>query len=169
MRLINEKNVNQRNSKRRVACCFGWRSALIWFRYQPGHESKKQISAKDVSLHRAKPKQHLLTIALRHGFSLKEIAKDYFPEGYTYQRPSSIKEVLSETKLCSGWERGARQQRCCTYYFYFTGRQLSRWCNNLRAGGSRRIEGDERTQLKAALNTPIFLRKWAYCSYRWCW
>lgn len=35
--------------------------------------------------------------AERHGFlPLKEIAREYFPEGYTYQGRPSIKEVLTE-------------------------------------------------------------------------
>lgn len=96
--------------------------------------------------------------AERHGFlPLKEIAREYFPEGYTYQGRPSIKEVLTEGQevivQVEKEERGSKGAALTTFVS-LAGSYLVLMPNNPRAGGiSRRIEGDERTQLKAALST----------------
>ncbi|MDR5859556.1 ribonuclease E [Halomonas eurihalina] len=92
--------------------------------------------------------------AERHGFlPLKEISRDYFikePSG----RPS-IKEVLKEGQevivQVDKEERG-NKGAALTTFISLAGRFLVLMPNNPRAGGiSRRIEGEERAQLKDAM------------------
>ncbi len=91
----------------------------------------------------------------RHGFlPLKEVSRDYFvkePSG----RPS-IKEVLKEGQevivQVDKEERG-NKGAALTTFISLAGRFLVLMPNNPRAGGiSRRIEGEERSQLKEAMN-----------------
>ncbi|WP_110664912.1 ribonuclease E [Salinicola halophilus] len=91
----------------------------------------------------------------RHGFlPLKEISREYFskePSG----RPN-IKEVLKEGQevivQVDKEERG-NKGAALTTFISLAGRFLVLMPNNPRAGGiSRRIEGEERTQLKEAMN-----------------
>ena len=91
----------------------------------------------------------------RHGFlPLKEISRDYFlkePSG----RPS-IKEVLKEGQevivQVDKEERG-NKGAALTTFISLAGRFLVLMPNNPRAGGiSRRIEGEERSQLKEAMS-----------------
>ncbi|MCE3025461.1 ribonuclease E [Salinicola sp. DM10] len=90
----------------------------------------------------------------RHGFlPLKEISREYFskePSG----RPN-IKEVLKEGQevivQVDKEERG-NKGAALTTFISLAGRFLVLMPNNPRAGGiSRRIEGDERSQLKDAM------------------
>lgn len=92
--------------------------------------------------------------AERHGFlPLKEIAREYFtkePNG----RPN-IKEVIKEGQevivQVDKEERG-NKGAALTTFISLAGRFLVLMPNNPRAGGiSRRIEGEERTQLKDAM------------------
>ncbi|MCP1366972.1 ribonuclease E, partial [Halomonas sp. BBD48] len=92
--------------------------------------------------------------AERHGFlPLKEIAREYFskePSG----RPN-IKEVIKEGQevivQVDKEERG-NKGAALTTFISLAGRFLVLMPNNPRAGGiSRRIEGEERTQLKDAM------------------
>ncbi|APE29765.1 ribonuclease E/G [Halomonas aestuarii] len=92
--------------------------------------------------------------AERHGFlPLKEVSRDYFlkePSG----RPS-IKEVLKEGQevivQVDKEERG-NKGAALTTFISLAGRFLVLMPNNPRAGGiSRRIEGEERSQLKEAM------------------
>ncbi|WP_104399311.1 ribonuclease E [Vibrio penaeicida] len=126
----------------------------------PGHESKKANIYKG-RITRIEPSLEAAFVdygAERHGFlPLKEIAKDYFPDGYTYQGRPSIKEVLQEGQevivQVEKEERGSKGAALTTF-ISLAGSYLVLMPNNPRAGGiSRRIEGDERTQLKAALST----------------
>jgi ribonuclease E len=91
----------------------------------------------------------------RHGFlPLKEISREYFvkePDG----RPS-IKEVLKEGQevivQVDKEERG-NKGAALTTFISLAGRFLVLMPNNPKAGGiSRRIEGEERSQLKEAMN-----------------
>ncbi|WP_280552439.1 ribonuclease E [Halomonas sp. 25-S5] len=91
----------------------------------------------------------------RHGFlPLKEVSRDYFlkePSG----RPS-IKEVLKEGQevivQVDKEERG-NKGAALTTFISLAGRFLVLMPNNPRAGGiSRRIEGEERSQLKEAMS-----------------
>ncbi|WP_027960946.1 ribonuclease E [Halomonas halodenitrificans] len=93
--------------------------------------------------------------AERHGFlPLKEVSRDYFvkdPDG----RPS-IKEVLKEGQevivQVDKEERG-NKGAALTTFISLAGRFLVLMPNNPKAGGiSRRIEGEERSQLKEAMN-----------------
>ncbi|MDY7115768.1 ribonuclease E [Halomonas sp. SSL-5] len=93
--------------------------------------------------------------AERHGFlPLKEISREYFvkdPDG----RPS-IKEVLKEGQevivQVDKEERG-NKGAALTTFISLAGRFLVLMPNNPKAGGiSRRIEGEERSQLKEAMN-----------------
>ncbi|RDB43775.1 ribonuclease E [Halomonas sp. DQ26W] len=90
----------------------------------------------------------------RHGFlPLKEISREYFLKE-TSGRPS-IKEVLKEGQevivQVDKEERG-NKGAALTTFISLAGRFLVLMPNNPRAGGiSRRIEGDERSQLKEAM------------------
>ncbi|MDV6851630.1 ribonuclease E [Pseudomonas aeruginosa] len=93
--------------------------------------------------------------AERHGFlPLKEISREYFkksPEGRI-----NIKEVLSEGQevivQVEKEERG-NKGAALTTFISLAGRYLALMPNNPRAGGiSRRIEGEERNELREALN-----------------
>lgn len=126
----------------------------------PGHESKKANIYKG-RITRVEPSLEAAFVdygAERHGFlPLKEIAREYFPEGYTYQGRPSIKEVLREGQevivQVEKEERGSKGAALTTFVS-LAGSYLVLMPNNPRAGGiSRRIEGDERTELKAALST----------------
>ncbi|GEA49543.1 ribonuclease E [Vibrio inusitatus NBRC 102082] len=126
----------------------------------PGHESKKANIYKG-RITRIEPSLEAAFVdygAERHGFlPLKEVARDYFPAGYTYQGRPSIKEVLKEGQevivQVEKEERG-NKGAALTTFISLAGSYLVLMPNNPRAGGiSRRIEGDERTQLKAALST----------------
>ncbi|TER20953.1 ribonuclease E [Pseudomonas aeruginosa] len=93
--------------------------------------------------------------AERHGFlPLKEISREYFkksPEGRI-----NIKEVLSEGQevivQVEKEERG-NKGAALTTFISLAGRYLVLMPNNPRAGGiSRRIEGEERNELRETLN-----------------
>ncbi|WP_031208760.1 ribonuclease E, partial [Halomonas huangheensis] len=92
--------------------------------------------------------------AERHGFlPLKEVAREYFLKE-TSGRPS-IKEVLKEGQevivQVDKEERG-NKGAALTTFISLAGRFLVLMPNNARAGGiSRRIEGEERSQLKEAM------------------
>ncbi|WP_211318343.1 ribonuclease E [Photobacterium sanctipauli] len=126
----------------------------------PGHESKKANIYKG-RITRIEPSLEAAFVdygAERHGFlPLKEIARDYFPADYTYQGRPNIKEVLKEGQevivQVDKEERG-NKGAALTTFISLAGSYLVLMPNNPRAGGiSRRIEGEERTQLKAALST----------------
>ncbi len=93
--------------------------------------------------------------AERHGFlPLKEISREYFkksPEGRI-----NIKEVLSEgQEVIVQVEKEERSNKgaALTTFISLAGRYLVLMPNNPRAGGiSRRIEGEERNELREALN-----------------
>lgn len=100
--------------------------------------------------------------AQRHGFlPLKEIAKEYFPEGYTFKGRPNIKDLLTENQevivQIDKEERG-NKGAALTTFISLAGSYLVLMPNNPRAGGiSRRIEGEERTEIKevlAGLNIP---------------
>ncbi|MCM2681149.1 ribonuclease E [Echinimonas agarilytica] len=95
--------------------------------------------------------------AERHGFlPLKEIAREYFPSGYTFQGRPNIKEVVKEGQeliIQVDKEERGNKGAALTTFISLAGSYLVLMPNNPRAGGiSRRIEGDERTELKAALS-----------------
>ncbi|WP_417567060.1 ribonuclease E [Marinobacter sp.] len=94
----------------------------------------------------------------RHGFlPLKEISKEYFKKSPgQIEGKVNIKDVVSEGQevivQVDKEERG-NKGAALTTFISLAGRYLVLMPNNPRAGGiSRRIEGDERAQLKDAMN-----------------
>lgn len=97
--------------------------------------------------------------AERHGFlPLKEISREYFCKNpRDIQGRINIKDVVKEGQelivQVDKEERG-NKGAALTSFISLAGRYLVLMPNNPRAGGiSRRIEGEERTQLKEALNS----------------
>ena len=97
--------------------------------------------------------------AERHGFlPLKEISKEYFRNGASPNR-STIRELLSEGQeivvQVEKEERGTKGAALTTF-ISLAGRFLVLMPNNARAGGvSRRIEGEERDQMKQIMDELI--------------
>jgi ribonuclease E len=125
----------------------------------PGHEQKKANIYKG-KITRVEPSLEAAFVdygADRHGFlPLKEIAREYFPENYTFHGRPNIKEVIKEglevIVQIDKEERG-NKGAALTSFISLAGSYLVLMPNNPRAGGiSRRIEGDERTELKEAMN-----------------
>ncbi|KGJ91952.1 ribonuclease E, partial [Thalassotalea sp. ND16A] len=125
----------------------------------PGHEQKKSNIYKG-TITRVEPSLEAAFVdygADRHGFlPMKEISRNYFPQGYSFQGRPNIKDVLKEgqevTVQIDKEERG-QKGAALTTFISLAGSYLVLMPNNPRAGGiSRRIEGDERTELKASLS-----------------
>jgi len=125
----------------------------------PGHEQKKSNIYK-AKITRIEPSLEAAFVdygADRHGFlPMKEIAREYFPSGYTFKGRPNIKEVLHEgQEIIVQIDKEERGQKgaALTTFISLAGSYLVLMPNNPRAGGiSRRIEGDERTELKASLS-----------------
>jgi len=125
----------------------------------PGHEQKKSNIYK-AKITRVEPSLEAAFVdygADRHGFlPMKEIAREYFPKGYSFQGRPNIKEVLHEgQEVIVQIDKEERGQKgaALTTFISLAGSYLVLMPNNPRAGGiSRRIEGDERTELKASLS-----------------
>ena len=95
--------------------------------------------------------------AERHGFlPLKEISREYFHRQPERGNRPNIKDVLREgTEVIVQVDKEERGNKgaALTTFISLAGRYLVLMPNNPRAGGiSRRIEGDDRTQLKEALS-----------------
>ncbi|MBP6748971.1 MAG: Rne/Rng family ribonuclease [Xanthomonadaceae bacterium] len=94
--------------------------------------------------------------AERHGFlPLKEISRDYFQAGVDHHR-AGIKELLREGQevvvQVEKEERG-NKGAALTTFISLAGRYMVLMPNSPTAGGvSRRIEGDDRAALKAAMD-----------------
>ncbi|KMT64763.1 ribonuclease E [Catenovulum maritimum] len=124
-----------------------------------GHEQKKANIYKG-KITRVEPSLEAAFVDYgqeRHGFlPLKEIAKAYFPEGYTLQGRPNIKDVISEgQEVIVQIDKEERGQKgaALTTFVSLAGSYLVLMPNNPKAGGiSRRIEGDERTALKESLS-----------------
>ncbi len=124
----------------------------------PGHEQKKANIYKG-KITRIEPSLEAAFVdygAERHGFlPLKEIAREYFPSNYASHGRPNIKDVLREGQevivQIDKEERG-NKGAALTTFISLAGSYLVLMPNNPRAGGiSRRIEGDDRTELKEAL------------------
>src|SRR5579872_4420045 len=94
--------------------------------------------------------------AQRHGFlPLKEVSKEYFKAGANGGR-MNIKELLQEgQELIVQVEKEERGNKgsALTTFISLAGRFLVLMPNNPRAGGvSRRIEGEDREQMREAMN-----------------
>jgi len=95
--------------------------------------------------------------AERHGFlPLKEIAPEYFNRRGSDGGRVNIKESVSEgTEVIVQVEKEERGNKgaALTTFISLAGRYLVLMPNNPRAGGiSRRIEGDERSEIREAIN-----------------
>ncbi|MBE2898153.1 ribonuclease E [Pasteurellaceae bacterium 20609_3] len=126
----------------------------------PGHEQKKANIYKG-KITRVEPSLEAAFVDYgteRHGFlPLKEISREYFPEGYTFQGRPNIRDVIKEGQevivQISKEERG-NKGAALTTFISLAGSYLVIMPNNPRAGGiSRRIEGEERQELKEALSS----------------
>ncbi|MDX3774042.1 ribonuclease E [Chromatiaceae bacterium AAb-1] len=125
----------------------------------PGHEQKKANIYKG-KITRVEPSLEAAFVdygAERHGFlPLKEISREYFPSGYTFDGRPNIKEVVKEGQeviIQIDKEERGQKGAALTTFISLAGSYLVLMPNNPRAGGiSRRIEGDERQELKDSLN-----------------
>lgn len=126
----------------------------------PGHEQKKANIYKG-KITRIEPSLEAAFVdygAERHGFlPLKEISREYFPDNYSGHGRPNIKDVLREGQevivQIDKEERG-NKGAALTTFISLAGSYLVLMPNNPRAGGiSRRIEGDDRSELKEALSS----------------
>ncbi|OEY69558.1 ribonuclease [Rheinheimera salexigens] len=125
----------------------------------PGHEQKKANIYKG-KITRVEPSLEAAFVdygADRHGFlPLKEISRDYFPANYSFDGRPNIKEVVKEGQeviIQIDKEERGQKGAALTTFISLAGSYLVLMPNNPRAGGiSRRIEGDERQELKDSLN-----------------
>ncbi|WP_241595836.1 ribonuclease E [Rosenbergiella epipactidis] len=126
----------------------------------PGHEQKKANIYKG-KITRIEPSLEASFVdygAERHGFlPLKEISREYFPDNYSGHGRPNIKDVLREGQevivQIDKEERG-NKGAALTTFISLAGSYLVLMPNNPRAGGiSRRIEGDDRSELKEALSS----------------
>ncbi len=124
----------------------------------PGHEQKKANIYKG-KITRVEPSLEAAFVdygAERHGFlPLKEISREYFPSGYSFDGRPNIKDVVKEGQeviIQIDKEERGQKGAALTTFISLAGSYLVLMPNNPRAGGiSRRIEGDERQELKDSL------------------
>src|ERR1700722_5056147 len=95
--------------------------------------------------------------AQRHGFlPLKEVSREYFSTQAASQGRQNIKDLLKEgQELIVQVEKEERGNKgaALTTFISLAGRFLVLMPNNPRAGGvSRRIEGEDRDQMREAMN-----------------
>ncbi|MCR6661576.1 MAG: Rne/Rng family ribonuclease [Luteimonas sp.] len=125
---------------------------------QPSQEQKKSNIYKG-RITRLEPSLEAAFVeygAARHGFlPLKEISRDYFQAGADH-RNGNIKELLREGQevvvQVDKEERG-NKGAALTTFISLAGRYMVLMPNSPTAGGvSRRIEGDDRAELKKAMD-----------------
>ncbi len=125
----------------------------------PGREQKKSNIYKG-KITRIEPSLEAAFVdygAERHGFlPLKEVAPSCFAKQPSGEGRTNIKDVLKEGQellvQVDKEERG-NKGAALTTYISLAGRYLVLMPNNPRAGGvSRRIEGDDRSELKEAMS-----------------
>ncbi len=125
---------------------------------QPSKEQKKSNIYKG-RITRLEPSLEAAFVeygAERHGFlPLKEISRDYFQSGVDHNK-ASIKELLREGQevvvQVDKDERG-NKGAALTTFISLAGRYMVLMPNSPTAGGvSRRIEGDDRAELKKAMD-----------------
>ncbi|CAA2930671.1 ribonuclease E [Arsenophonus endosymbiont of Bemisia tabaci] len=126
----------------------------------PGHEQKKANIYKG-KITRIEPSLEAAFVdygSERHGFlPIKEIAREYFPSHYQPHGRPNVKDVLKEGQeviIQVGKEERRNKGAALTTFISLAGSYLVLMPNNPRAGGiSRRIEGEDRTELKEALSS----------------
>ncbi len=125
----------------------------------PGKEQKKANIYKG-KITRVEPSLEAAFVdygADRHGFlPLKEIARNYFKQGAEGPGRTNIQQALSEGQevivQIEKEERG-NKGAALTTFISLAGRYLVLMPNNPRAGGvSRRIEGQDRNELREAMS-----------------
>ena len=125
-----------------------------------GHEQKKANIYKGI-ITRIEPSLEAAFVDYgvdRHGFlPLKEIAREYFQPGYSFTDRQSLKDAIREGQevivQIEKEERGLKGAALTTYVS-LAGSYIVLMPNNPHAGGiSHRIDGDDRIELKQALNS----------------
>jgi ribonuclease E len=93
--------------------------------------------------------------AERHGFlPLKEVSKEYFREGGNRDNIRSVLKEDQEVVVQVEKEERGTKGAALTTFISLAGRYLVLMPNNPRAGGvSRRVEGEEREEAKAVLDS----------------
>ncbi|WMY97700.1 MAG: ribonuclease E [Arsenophonus sp.] len=94
----------------------------------------------------------------KHGFlPIKEISSEYFPNNYSYNNRPNIKNILKEGQeilIQINKEERGQKGAALTTFITLAGTYLVLMPNNPRVGGiSRRIEGEDRIELKEALSS----------------
>lgn len=123
----------------------------------PQHANKKANIYKGI-ITRIEPSLEAAFVdygAERHGFlPLKEIAREYYPEGTNFNDHAALRSALREgQEVLVQIEKEERGQKgaALTTFISLAGSYLVLMPNNPRAGGiSRRIEGEERAEIRAA-------------------
>ncbi|MFS1563486.1 MAG: ribonuclease E [Candidatus Arsenophonus phytopathogenicus] len=126
----------------------------------PGHEQKKANIYKG-KITRIEPSLEAAFVdygSERHGFlPIKEIAREYFPSHYQPHGRPNMKDALKEGQefiIQVDKEERGNKGAALTTFISLAGSYLVLMPNNPRAGGiSRRIEGEDRTELKEALSS----------------
>lgn len=140
----------------RVALVDGQR--LFDLDIESGAREQKKANIYKAKITRVEPSLEAAFVdfgAEKHGFlPLKEISREYFV-GHTGGRPN-IKDVIKEgTEVIVQVDKEERGNKgaALTTLISLAGRYLVLMPNNPRAGGiSRRIEGDERAELREAMS-----------------
>ncbi|MBF0254862.1 MAG: ribonuclease E, partial [Gammaproteobacteria bacterium] len=125
----------------------------------PGREQKKANVYKG-RITRVEPSLEAAFVeygAERHGFlPLKEVARSYFSSEVDSPSRANVKEVVkegSEVIIQVEKEERGNKGAALTTFVSLAGRYLVLMPNNPRAGGvSRRIEGDDRNELREAMS-----------------
>ncbi|MGP1956386.1 MAG: ribonuclease E [Arsenophonus sp. NC-PE1-MAG3] len=125
-----------------------------------GHEQKKANIYKG-KITRIEPSLEAAFVdygSERHGFlPIKEIAREYFPSYYQPHGRPNIKDVLKEDQeviIQVDKEERGNKGAALTTFISLAGSYLVLMPNNPRAGGiSRRIEREDRTELKETLSS----------------
>lgn len=143
----------------RVALVYGQR--LFDLDIEASNREQKKSNIYKGKITRVEPSLEAAFVdfgAERHGFlPLKEISKEYFSKSpKDIDGKINIKEVISEGQeviIQVDKEERGNKGAALTTFISLAGRYLVLMPNNARAGGiSRRIEGDERIQLKEAMS-----------------
>jgi ribonuclease E len=128
---------------------------------QSSHKLQKKANIYKAKISRIEPSLNAIFVdygAERHGFlPVKEIAPEYFskPIESNADIRSALKEGQEIIIQIDKEERG-NKGAAVTTYITLAGCYLVLMPNNQKAGGvSRRIEGDDRQQLKTALNSLV--------------
>src|SRR5690554_3054912 len=143
--------------ERRVALVDGQR--LYDLDIESGSRESKKANIYRGRITRVEPSLEAAFVdygAERHGFlPLKEIGREYFKKQPGDQNRLRIQDVLQEgTEVIVQVDKEERGNKgaALTTFISLAGRYLVLMPNNPRAGGiSRRIEGDERSELREAL------------------